>query len=44
VAVQHALVRVPGDGQRESDVYFFVGFPAYAHTQKQKQKTQKVSM
>ncbi|MEQ2190954.1 hypothetical protein XENOCAPTIV_016108 [Xenoophorus captivus] len=28
VAVQHAVVRVPGHGQSERDVYFFMGFPA----------------
>lgn len=29
VAVQHTLVWVPGYRQGESDVYFFMGFPAY---------------
>lgn len=29
VSVQHALVWVPGYGQGESDVYFFMGFPPY---------------
>lgn len=32
VAVQHAVVWVPGQRQSERDVYFFLGFPAYTKT------------
>lgn len=29
VSVQHAVVRVPRQGEGEGDVYFFMGFPTY---------------
>lgn len=29
VAVQYTVIWVPGYRQRESDVYFFMGFPTY---------------